>query len=305
MTRFLASAVLAALALAAPAAAQNCNRALDRAADSYQSGDFDATIERLTTCLDANAFSAEERRNAYRLIGLSYIGKDREADARAAVAALLEVSPTYEPDPAVDPPPFVRMVAEMRRDNARQAGQPVGVVPSPSASGTRAATSAAGFSASLDALAMGYADEDGDAFGGGGGALRLGYGVSPAFTVHGRLSGSSGESTEVDGFSVSLGEIGVGARYNIGGGRASLVPYVGAALVYQMATFEANVGFGSGSVDYAGPGAELEAGLRYFFSPSLAVGGGLTAIGTSIAPDGGDAITASTVHIGLGLTWQP
>src|SRR6056297_557789 len=101
---------------AIPAAAQNCDAALDDAGEQYRSGYFDEAIELLTDCLEQNAFDADERRRVYRLLGLSYIGKDREQDARAAVRSLLEVAPDYQPDPALDPPPFVALVEEMNRN---------------------------------------------------------------------------------------------------------------------------------------------------------------------------------------------
>jgi hypothetical protein len=298
MTRLASAALLAAL-LAVPAAAQNCNRALERAESSYQNGEFDATIDRLTVCLDTGSFSTEERRQAYRLIGLSYIGKDREADARAAVASLLEVAPAYEPDPAVDPPPFVRMVTELQRRPAS------GTATAGDTASHRAnsASTHRGFSASFDLHAMGYSDDDDDSFAGGGGRLVLGYGITPAFVVYGQLGGASGDSPDVDGYSVALGEFGVGARYYIGGGRASLVPYVGASLAAQSAEYRAD---GLGSVTYDGGGLGAEAGLRYFLSPSFALGGGLSVFGTSLAPDGADqSISATTVYLGAGLTWQP
>src|SRR5690554_6080066 len=120
MHRALLLALLATLAV--PVAAQRCDTAIADADEQYRTGSFDTAIARLTDCLDRNAFTAEERRRAYRLLGLAYIGKDREADARRAVQSLLEVAPDYQPDPNVDPPPFVAMVSEVRRRQPRPSG---------------------------------------------------------------------------------------------------------------------------------------------------------------------------------------
>ncbi|PAP76524.1 outer membrane protein [Rubrivirga marina] len=295
MTRLPLAALLAALALT-PAAAQNCTQALDRAQSSYQSGEFDQTIDRLTTCLEADAFSIEERRAAYRLIGLSYIGKDREADAREAVASLLEVAPNYEPDPALDPPPFVRLVSEMRRGR-----------PAPARTGGAVASTRDGFSVSFGAHALGYSDDDDDSFSGGGGALTLSYGVSPTLSVHAQLSGSS--ATGDAPYDLQLGRAGLGGRYHFGGGRAQLVPFVGAGVEFQTATYSADATSGAtGSVDYTGPAGEVEGGVRYFFSPSLAVDAGLSAAFASLSYEAGgqtDTVAATTVFLGAGLTWQP
>lgn len=283
--------LLACLALAAPATAQNCSNALQRAETSYQSGDFDNAIDRLTTCIEAGRFSDEERRQAYRLIGLSYIGKDREADARAAVAALLDVAPNYEPDPAIDPPPFVRMVTEMRRRRPNTTS---------SMPGERVASTAKGFNASFRAHGMAYSDSDEDSFSGGGGDLVLGYALSPALSIQAQLAGSSGSA---DGATLALAGFSLGGRFHINGGKAKLVPFVGAALASQSATFDID---GFGSVDYSGVGGEVEGGILYFFSPSLALDTGLSAAFTSLGNDTRvDDISATTVRVGVGVSWRP
>ena len=281
--------LLGCLAVAAPAAAQNCTNALERAEASYQSGEFDNTIDRLTTCIEAGRFSDEERRTAYRLIGLSYIGKDREADARAAVAALLDVAPNYEPDPAVDPPPFVRMVSEMRRSR-----------PGTTQPGTqRVASTNKGFNASFRAHGMAYSDDDDDSVSGAGGDLTLGYAFSPAVSVYANLSGSSGSNAPLN---LSLGGFGLGGRFHINGGNAKLVPFVGAAASFQSATFTAD-GF-TGSADYSGAGGEVEGGILYFFSPSLALDTGVSAAFAGLSSTD-DEVSANVVRFGVGLSWRP
>ena len=288
MTRPLLLLALLA-ALAGPAAAQTCASALDRAEASYQSGEFDAAIERLTTCLDQGALSPEERRQAYRLVGLSYIGKDREADARDAVVRLLEVAPNYQPDPALDPPPFVRLVEEMRRQ--RPDLRPT------TAPATLAAGGRTGFFGAVRVHGMGYSDSDADTYSGGGGDLTLGVAVTPALAVYAVLSGAAGTGGGVD---LALGGVALGGRLQLGRGR--LVPFVGAAAAYQTATFSA----GGLSVDYDGPGGEVEGGLVYGLTPSLSLDAGLaatvTTLGTALRADD---VTATTVRLGVGLRWQP
>lgn len=289
MTRLLLLALAAALAV--PVAAQSCGSALDRADASYQSGDFDDAIGRLTACLDWGSFSPEERRRAYRLVGLSYLGKDREADAREAIARLLEVAPTYQPDPALDPPPFVRMVEEARRRRPDLGPAPGGA----------ARPSGGALWASFRAHGMGYTDSDSDSFGGGGGDLALGVGVTPAVSVYALLGGSAGTGT-VSGVDaeVTLGAVGLGGRVRLGRGR--LAPFVGAAALFQTATYSA----AGTSVDFSGPGGEAEAGVLYALSPSLAVDAGLSAAFTTLSNDlrAGD-VSATTVRLGVGVRWRP
>lgn len=298
MRRVLLLALLAFLAV--PAAAQNCDTALDDASEQYRAGYFDEAIELLTDCLERNAFDAEERRRVYRLLGLSYIGKDREQDARAAVRALLEVAPDYQPDPAVDPPPFVQLVEEMN-----QATPPPPVERPNTANVPPPVSITQGFMGALRAQGTRYSDEGGD-LGGAGGDLTLGYGITPQIAAVLRISGSALEEN------VSLGSVGLGGRYHIGGGRAKLVPYLGAAVAYQTASFE-----DSGvSLEFAGPGGEIEGGVFYFFSPSWALSAGVTALFTSLDnPDLDDllaslgiepgAFSATTLNFGVGLSWSP
>lgn len=288
MPRRLLPLALLALALAGPAAAQStCRTALADADESYRSGYFDRTIDRLTGCLDADAFSPEERRQAYRLIGLSYIGKDREADARTAVRSLLEVAPDFRPDPAIDPPPFVRMVTEERRN--------VGVASATASGARRPASTSGGFLGALRVQGTSYTDEGGN-LSGSGGDLTLGYGFSPTLSAFLKLSGSS------LGDGISLGSAGIGGRFHIGGGQKKLVPFVGAAATFQTATIEES----GVSADFSGAGGEVEAGLLYFLSPSFAIDGGVSALFSSLDSDlVEEPFSATTVHVGVGIAWSP
>lgn len=100
------------------AQAQQCQAELETADESYSMGRFDQTIELLDQCLEKEGLSETERRLAYRLKGLSYIGKGLQVDAREAVRRLLELVPSYEPDPIQDPPTFVELIDEMRQEVA-------------------------------------------------------------------------------------------------------------------------------------------------------------------------------------------
>ncbi len=270
----------------------DCRTAFTDAEESYRNGLFDETIELLNTCLDQNAFSSEERRQAYRLIGLSYIGKDREEGAREAVRALLEVAPGYQADPVLDPPPFVALVDEMRDEYETQQTPPRS---NPSA--TRAST-LRGISVGFRGQGTRYND-DGGSLAGGGGTLTVGYGVTPSVTVALILDGSTLEDD------VTLTNVGLGGRFYLGGGNRNFVPYVGAAAVLQQASIEIE-GF---SVDFSGGGGEIEGGLLYFFNPAFAVNAAVTGIFTSLSGDiegvNDESFGATTVQFGVGISWYP
>ncbi len=291
MRRVLLLALLASFAL--PAAAQRCDTALADADEQYRAGYFDDVIERLSDCLDRNAFSSEERRRAYRLLGLSYIGKDREEEARAAVRSLLEIAPDYQPDPAIDPPPFVDLVREMNRPIPPPADPITAQAPQP-VSRTK------GFMGSLSAIGTGYSDEGTD-LSGGGADLVLGYGVTPQVAVVLRLGGAALSGSNLVG-SFTSGIATLGGRYHIGGGQRAFVPYLGGGAAFQTISYME----GGLSVDFNGPGGEIEGGILYFFNPSLALSGGISLLFASLSNDADpESFSATTVNVGAGISWSP
>ena len=91
-----------------------CEKELREADQNYRIGRFNESIDLLTRCLNKKAVSKEEKMRAYRLLGLAFIAKDYEKQARNAVTKLLELVPNYESDPIQDPPPFTKLVEEVR-----------------------------------------------------------------------------------------------------------------------------------------------------------------------------------------------
>jgi len=112
-------ALLVLLASAPLGQAQGkCAEQMAQAEKEYTNGNFDATINLLTACLDAGQLTQPEKQRAYKLLGLAYIGKDYVDQAKTAVWKLLELVPKYEPDPAQDPPGFTNLVQEMKKEIA-------------------------------------------------------------------------------------------------------------------------------------------------------------------------------------------
>lgn len=114
----LIGVLLFSLGYIQPVSAQDmqCQEELSQANALYTVGRFDEAIERVDACLEKESLSDMERRTAYRLKGLSFIGKGVEVDAKASVRLLMELFPNYEPDPVQDPPDFVSLVNEMREE---------------------------------------------------------------------------------------------------------------------------------------------------------------------------------------------
>lgn len=94
------------------------------AQEQYYNGQFEATIEIATRCLEQGTPSEMQRRKSYRLIGLSYIGQDLRDSAREVVEQLITLAPNFEADPATDPPQFVQLVEEMKASRTSPTPQP-------------------------------------------------------------------------------------------------------------------------------------------------------------------------------------
>jgi tetratricopeptide (TPR) repeat protein len=92
----------------------DCQDELARAEDDYKKGRFEEAIVLLESCLEKPDLPQSERRKAYRLLGLTYLAQDYRDQAKQAVRQLLLLVPDYTSDPDQDPPPFSRMVEEMR-----------------------------------------------------------------------------------------------------------------------------------------------------------------------------------------------
>ncbi len=162
----IASAFVSPAAVHAQAA---CESELAAAGEAYTFGRFDEAIDLLRRCVRKRDASSMEKQRAYRLLALSYIGKDDEGRARENVRELLLINPNYQTDPDQDPPPFVDMIREVKREMDR--AQP------PADAG-----------------------DDGDKKGGGNRLLLIGGGVALAGVAAAvLLSGGGGDDGDGDG----------------------------------------------------------------------------------------------------------
>ncbi len=102
-----------------------CAKNLADAEQRYNTGRFDEAIGLITECLGKKDISEEEKMKAYRLLGLSYIAKDFLDDARNAVRKLLYMVPNYQPDPVQDPPPFTKLIEEVKQEKPPSPEKPI------------------------------------------------------------------------------------------------------------------------------------------------------------------------------------
>jgi tetratricopeptide (TPR) repeat protein len=115
---------MVAQALAQAGESAKCARELRLADQHYRRGAFDQAISLLTQCLNKPGLAEQEKLRAYRLLGLAYIAKDYLNEARSAIRKLLDLVPDYQPDPVQDPPPFTRLVQEVKQAKEKPAPRP-------------------------------------------------------------------------------------------------------------------------------------------------------------------------------------
>ncbi len=87
---------------------------LDEAEQKYNIGSFDDAINVLGQIIGNTDLTQQEKQRTYRLLGLTYIAKELEEEAKNAVKILLEIVPDYQTDPEQDPPGFIKLVEESR-----------------------------------------------------------------------------------------------------------------------------------------------------------------------------------------------
>ena len=256
---FAAASFLASATNSSAQSSVNCDLEMREANDLYARGQFDQTINLVDQCLTMEGIPEQERRAAYRLKGLSYIGKGLEGDAKASVRALLDFAPNYQPDPVLDPPDFVSLVAEIRAERGPEPQQATSNPPSTQSN--QANFDREGFTLLLS-LGLGYQAIDGESETGLGG-LNIGLGgfINDNLAVMGRISGTNVSESEAS-IEVSLlsGTFGVTLQYWI---NDKLYVEGGPGLGF--ARVEVSVsGFGSATEDETGFGFIVGGGFVLF-----------------------------------------
>jgi len=83
---------------------------LDEAQTTYDLGLFVVTLDLLRPCVPDGFLEDTDKRNAFRLMALSYVTTDSLENARLWVSRLLDIDPVFRPDAERDPPLFIDYV---------------------------------------------------------------------------------------------------------------------------------------------------------------------------------------------------
>ena len=304
---FLLLSVALGLALPFAARAQACSEALEQADDLYVRAAFDEAITLLTDCLENNQLSGEDRAKAYRLVGLSYIGKRQMEEASLAASELMAIQPDYQPDPVNDPPSWQRLVDEAEPAETTTPdpapSDPVRAAPPPQQDPITSPPTSPSLGALFVQLHLNSSaiiDEDEDTFSGGG--FKLGFPLTPALIAFGGLTVALVQPEEdllVDA-NFRLTMLNLGAQFNIGASRRSFVPYFVAAYTRQSLSVDVDdVDAATGNAFTAGAGA------MYFFTPPPSIGLGLDLTFGGLKNDDLGEGSTGAARLSLGLSWFP
>ena len=92
----------------------SCTQILKLAQTTYEQGRLHEVPNLLESCLKRQAFSAEENRDAYKLLTQTYIYLEEPEKADAHMILLLKADPFFEVDEAVDPAELIALYRKFR-----------------------------------------------------------------------------------------------------------------------------------------------------------------------------------------------
>jgi len=94
------------------------DKKIDEAEQIFYSGQFSQAESILKEGLQSGELTKEQKSRAYRILGLSYLSRELESQAKDAIKNLIEIVPDYQPNPDQDPPQFIRMVEDVKQQES-------------------------------------------------------------------------------------------------------------------------------------------------------------------------------------------
>ncbi|MDI6804342.1 MAG: hypothetical protein QME58_10935 [Bacteroidota bacterium] len=102
----------------------SCDEKIKLAEQKFYDGLFDDAIALLNSCLKESSVTKQERARAHELLAKVYLGKDYQEQAESAIRKLLELVPSYTPNPDKDTPTYVALVEKVKSEQAQPKEQP-------------------------------------------------------------------------------------------------------------------------------------------------------------------------------------
>jgi tetratricopeptide (TPR) repeat protein len=89
----------------------NCREKLVSANALYEKGDLNGAIEMVLPCTKSDASS--EVWQTYKLLAKAYLANNQEEEANKAAVKMLEINPSYEPNPRTDPKDLINLLKKI------------------------------------------------------------------------------------------------------------------------------------------------------------------------------------------------
>ena len=94
---------------------ETCLSSLNEDRNQLFQGGFEQAISFIESCIEADAYSTVlDQTRAYELLANVFFAIDDEDQTRSTIARLLEINPTYEPDPGQSRSDYMLLVDEMK-----------------------------------------------------------------------------------------------------------------------------------------------------------------------------------------------
>jgi len=91
---------------------------IDEARKSYYEGNFDQAIVLIKSCLKEATLDTTNLQEAYVILAQAYLAKNFNEASREVVIKLLDLNPDYSPTIEQEPPPFVSLVEQIKREKS-------------------------------------------------------------------------------------------------------------------------------------------------------------------------------------------
>jgi TolB-like protein len=90
---------------------------LDKAIEAYRAADFETAIDMLQPLVDDTTLGKDDKKEVYRILGLSYTAKGMYVKAKDVISELIRLEPPLvELDPDREPPKMMKIYYEVRKD---------------------------------------------------------------------------------------------------------------------------------------------------------------------------------------------
>ncbi len=114
-----------------PGNEQSCKARLDQAEEHYYNGELDKSIVLVRQCLENTSLNNDESIRAHKILARCYLATQEIVSAKQNVRLLLQINPEYQPTIEEESPGFVKLVNEVRVEQAHMeaAQEKAGITP--------------------------------------------------------------------------------------------------------------------------------------------------------------------------------